>query len=298
MKAYILNFLSTHNYPEMAISELLRVYALLEKKEVFFRLLDDFYKETIDTESQDGPIGCISRELSVNFYTVKLLFYICLSKNLKIKYQKAGYSEAFFFENMTDLYCKTMECYEVFGVWGIFASGWFNSVFKMNTFTLGRLCYNIGSYRGEAFSIAKRKVEKNDRFISIHIPSTPKPFDKASRMQSYEMAYNFFKDVFKGREPLFGCDSWLLYPPNKMLLSEKSNIVSFMEDFRIVDSYEYNDDHILWRIFGKDYRASFDKLPRDSSLRKAYADFIAQGNKTGAGIGFFVYDPINKTTLK
>ncbi len=71
-----------------------------------------------------------------------------------------------------------------------------------------------------------------------------------------------------------------------------------MDDFDIVSSYEYTDNHIMWRIFGDKYNLPVNELPRDSSLRRAYVDFMMKGNKLGAGTGYFVFDAENNGILK
>lgn len=299
MKQYICEFMTEYDYPQPASDAVFEAYDALEKNENFHTLLNCYYKdENINVDKEEGPLYPISQSENVHFYTAKLVFYICLSRDLKREYLKAGYTEAFWSENIADLHCKMMECFNVHHIWGIFSLGWFNHVFRMRTFTLGRMCYNVGEYDGENFAVASRTVKRGDKFISIHIPSSGKPFDRAARLDSYERAYYFFKEDFGEKEPLFRCESWLLYPANRKILSSGSNIVSFADDFKLVKSYEYPDNRYMWRIFGDKYELPPEELPRDSSLRRAYADFLAKGNKPGAGVGFFLYDPINRTTLR
>lgn len=299
MKSYISEFMIEYEYPQEAKKAVLCAYEALEENEGFVYLLDNYYKdETIDVEIEGGLFYEICKRNAVNFYTGKLVFYICLSKYLKDEYQKAGIGEEVYRGGAGDIHCKMMECFNVYGIWGIFASGWFSTVFRLKTFALGRMSYNVGTYSGEDFFVGGREVKNGDMFVSVHIPSSGKPFDRKTRIASYELAYNFYKECFGDKEPLFRCESWLLYPVNREILSEKSNIVSFMDDFKIVSSYEHPDNRYLWRIFGSEYLLPAEKLPRDTSLRRAYADFLAKNNRSGAGVGFFVFDSINKTILK
>lgn len=299
MRNYISQFVTEYGYPQEARKVVFCAYDILEKNESFASLINNYYKdETIDADMEGGLFYEICKSNAVNFYTGKLVFYICLSKYLKDEYQKAGISEDVYRNSIEDLLCKMMECFDVYGIWGIFASGWFSTVFRLKTFALGRMSYNVGTYSGEDFFVGGREVKNGDMFVSVHIPSSGKPFDRNTRIASYELAYNFYKESFCGKEPLFRCESWLLYPKNKEILSEKSNIISFMDDFKIVGSYEYPDNRYLWRIFGSQYKLPAEKLPRDTSLRRAYADFLAKNNLPGAGVGFFVYDSVNKIILK
>jgi len=53
----------------------------------------------------------------------------------------------------------------------------------------------------------------------------------------------------------------------------------------------------MWRIFGKYGEAPVEQLPRDSTMRRAYADFLATGAYPGWAKGVFVWDDVNKTTV-
>ena len=291
MKQYILNFMAQYDYPQPAVETLTDVFNVLKDNLEFNYILENYYTdETINEDSEEGRLHRLCKDTGINFFTAKLLLYIYLSKSLREKYIKSGYSEDFWRENIGDLKIKMMECFAIHKIWGLFSIGWFPSIFRMKTFTLGRMCYNVIEYDGDDFTIGRKQVKKGDRCICIHIPSSGKPFDRATRLESYKLAHEFFG------LSLFRCESWLLYPPNREILGERSNIVSFMNDFEIVKSYEYDDD--MWRIFGDKHNLPADELPRDSSLRKAYADFLMNGNKLGVGVGYFIFDAENNNTLK
>lgn len=282
-------FMRECEYPDEAVTAVLNAYDFLIQNAKFASLLSAYYDdETINVDPEGGILYQIAVKENINFYTAKLVTYVCLSQKLKENYLNAGLSEDFWIENITDLKYKMMECFNVNHVWGIFSPSWFNGVFRMKTFTIGRLCYNTSVYDGEEFTILGHKVKKGDKIINIHIPSSGKPFDKSARVSSYRRAYEFFKT------PVFRCETWLLYPPNREILDPDSNIISFMDDFEIVDSYEYDDNSIMWRVFGDKYKLPVKDLPKNSSLRRTYADFLANGNKPGAGIGYFTYKSIKE----
>ena len=89
---------------------------------------------------------------------------------------------------------------------------------------------------------------------------------------------------------LFCCGSWLLYPRHREFLPEKSNILRFLDDFEIVSWAEKENFGDAWRVFGRYSELPVEQLPRDTSLRRAYADWLAAGNKTGDGYGLFLFD--------
>jgi len=298
MNTYIKDFTNRYSYPEGAVDALLSVYTVLKDNIEFNNIVTSFYDDTsLDFEVLSNKLKLICEKNSLNTYTVQLLFCIMLTPALKKEYIKAGIDEQIFFDTVEDLKFKLMECYEVEKVWGVIPLGWLLGIFRMRTFALGRLEFNMGTFMGDSTTVAGRRVEKDDLVINIHIPSSGKPFDQKSRMDSYEKAYYFFKDRFAGTEPLFRCETWIIYPRNKEIFNPKSNVVSFMEDFKIVSSYEYSDNRNLWRIFGAYAELPPAQLPRNTSMQRAVADWLEKGNRLGAGVGIFVFDPKNKGLL-
>ena len=299
MKEYISEYLVKYEFPENVHQTILDAYEKIGKEELFVSLIDNFYNDKeICIEEPECSFCKMCEEKGVHFFTGKLVFYICLSKNIKKEYNKLGLGEIAFTSLAYDVYAKMNECIENDEVVGI-STTWFGHVYRLMTFNLGRLAYNVGEYKGEEeFTVGGRTVKKGDMHLNIHIPSNGRPFDKASRLASYELAYHFFKERFGGKEPLFRCESWLINPKNKEILNPKSNIISFIDDFKIVGQYDYPDDRNLWRIFGKHHKLPPEKLTRETSMQKAIADYLEKGNCLGGGIGFFVYDPVKKATLK
>ncbi|NLB36646.1 MAG: hypothetical protein GX824_05005, partial [Clostridiales bacterium] len=89
---------------------------------------------------------------------------------------------------------------------------------------------------------------------------------------------------------IFCCGSWLLYPAHEFFLPKGSNILRFMHDFEIVRSRETDEFNNAWRVFGRYANLPYNELPRNTSLRKAYANWLESGNKAGDGYGIFIFD--------
>lgn len=58
--------------------------------------------------------------------------------------------------------------------------------------------------------------------INVRIPRTGTPMDKESCDTAYAYAREFFKDQV-GENCVFVCNSWLLFPENKSILSPNTN---------------------------------------------------------------------------
>ena len=63
-----------------------------------------------------------------------------------------------------------------------------------------------------------------------------------------------------------------------------------MNDYEIISSGEYNGYGEVWRLFDRMYDGDVDHLPMDSSLRRAYAELIRNGEKTGWGRGLLILE--------
>jgi hypothetical protein len=70
------------------------------------------------------------------------------------------------------------------------------------------------------------------------------------------------------------------------MLKDGSNLRLFMDDFDVIE-FGYDPDYSeRWRLFDC-LEEDFDKLPNDSSLRRAYIDLMKRGDKMGWGYGVF-----------
>ena len=109
-------------------------------------------------------------------------------------------------------------------------------------------------------------------------------------MHAYNQAQEFFKDEFNGGPILFGCGSWLLFDKYLDFLPEKSNTAKFIRDFEILEQEEKEEFNDGWRIFDRFSDLPVEQWPRDNSLRRAFAEFVEAGGKTGHGFGVILFD--------
>ena len=72
-----------------------------------------------------------------------------------------------------------------------------------------------------------------------------------------------------------------------------------MGDFDIYEWKEKEEFSDAWRLFGRSARLPVEEWYEDNSLRRAYKNWIAAGNKSGSGRGFIVmYKGKNVTHIK
>ncbi len=134
-----------------------------------------------------------------------------------------------------------------------------------------------------------REGFKDEDLFAVHIPQTGTKLDVESKNESYRQAAEFYKEAFGGGPVIFTCRSWLLFPRHREVMNPQSNMIAFMNDFDEVDRGLYDDYAQAWRLFGVQYEGDVDKLPQDNSLRRTYATWMKNGEKTGWAKGVIVY---------
>lgn len=281
---YLENFIKKCNYPKESINDILTAGEKLKKQDESFILskILEYAKDysAFDFKKANEELAEIAKKINISEKTVWLVFYILLSKELEGIYAKNNIDNEIYVNSMMDLKYKTLECKETDGVWGIVPVFWYESFFNLTLFALGRLQFEVKEF-GYEYNKNGLMLSKTDKVINIHIPSSGK-LHKEDCIKSFKQAQEFFKD--KVPNAVFVCHSWLLFPKNREILNEKSNIVMFMDFF---DIHHFEEEVVFgnaWRIFGR----AFDKdiVPK-TTLQKEFYDYLVKGNKVGWGSGVF-----------
>ena len=236
----------------------------------------------------------IGEMIGVHKYTIELFYFMYISYELRTRYKAQNIDDAIFWQSMTDLRAKLVECRDVYEINGSFVAPWFFGFFQMTRFALGRLQFEHSTFdEDQPYTRAGATLHNGDTMVGMHIPSLG-PLTDENMLDAFKRAYNFpyFECArIKGTELMaFCCGSWLLYPPHEEFLPPHSNIRKFMHCFDIIDSWDDEDFHDKWRIFAKYHTLPIDELPRDTSLRRAFADRLAAGKPVGGGYGIFFFD--------
>lgn len=294
MLNYIKNFLIEFEYEKDDCECILNSYnSIFKNKEANFILesiLSDYRKNmNIDWENAMKKMQTISEISGIHIYTASFVCCICLTEKLKEYYTRNNIPLDIWHDTMLDFKYKLKECRLVKGICGTFVCGWYGKFFVLNLFTLGRLQFRINTLRYD-YNKNGVNLKVGDPVVDIHIPRTETPLDEKSCIDSYKKAKIFFADKFKDKPMPFVCSSWLLCEQNKKMLSEKSNILRFINDFEIIcNKYSKEGDYSeMWRLFDMDYTGNLDDFPEDTSFRRAYKNHLKAGGKVGAAYGIFI----------
>lgn len=270
------------DFPQEAVEFFSKLYEKAEKTEGAIECIIDTEKIYYAEGSVGEHMEKLAELMGENRYCTDMLFLLCCAVDLDAVYKEKGYSVDMYLGVLTDLKCKTIECHDVYGMWGTFVFSWFQWFFTLKRFCLGRLQYEII----ESPIDYKDKLKKGEAVINCHIPSSGKLSPELVN-ESLKLAYGFFKC---DGEMLVHCVTWMLFPEYKEagVFPEGTNLRYFYDLFDIVEALPRDLSANYWRVFGTT-EADLSKLPRDTGLRKRLADFLEKYRREGVGRGFLTY---------
>lgn len=254
----------------------------------FLNIVKKYDSDDFDFQNMLDDVKILAEKTDICPYTAYMLLFICMSPKLHSRYIEKGIDNKIFYDTMQDLRYKLEECRLVHEKTGTFVPRWYKGFFEMKIFALGRLQFEINQTWFDC-EVNGTKIPKGTKVLSVHIPRTGTKLEHSLVIDSHRQAAEFFKDEFDGNI-IFICNSWLLYPWNRAVLKDGSNLAEFYDDFTIVSSGEYENYSEVWRLFDCLYDGNPDKLPNDTSLRRAYIERIKDGLPIGHGTGVILYD--------
>ena len=288
MHNYICNFLEEYKYDRSSSDCLLSTYDQITLSSLSLELLEEILELYNSDYCCDFDIifqksERISQILEIHEFTVELLVFICLSKHLKELYLEKGIATEYYRKSMADLKYKLDECMLVYGIVGSFVAKWFVAFFKLNRFGIGRLQFEVIPFR-TSYNKNGIILTPETKVINIHIPRSKEPLTEEACMESYREAKEFFRTEVTTDPCPFVCDSYLLYPENEKFLPPKTNTYRFMKSFEILSTRTDKDRSNLWRIFDTQEK-NIDRLPADTTMRRAFIEYLKKGGKMGAARG-------------
>lgn len=291
------NLMSKLELPEEAEKEFTSVVKLADENLQFGRELDKLIMRFMFPKAHDirrflEKLSPIAQNYSVNENILQFVFLLLSAETLYKRYTKQRIPDEIFYDTIRDLKYKFDECVDCKGYYGTFVPHWFEGFYRLERFALGRFQYEHTDTDREIVTPNGIRIKKGTKVLFLHIPSGGAPLTDEVRLDSYKQAYEFYKDssFVKNGRIVFVCHSWLLYKEHYKFLPENSNILRFMNDFYIYDQYISDIKEDLWRIYGKYENSPLSELPEDTSLKRAYKQWLLDGNSVGGGVGVIVFD--------
>lgn len=228
----------------------------------------------------------------VNENIVNLLFILECTGYTYEDYKARNISDDIFYHSMEDITFKVRECKKIKGVYGTFVPTWYQSFFKCERFAFGRLQYDYYWFHSkESININGFQINEGDKTLYCHIPSSG-PLLYKDVIDSLRQARDFFTDRVRDGVLFVECFSWLLFPEYRHIFKTCSeNIDSFIDNFYIYGSYDYEKFTDCWRIFNVDIdECVVDQLPEDTRLQKGFKKYLQENSIFGDGQGILLFD--------
>lgn len=264
-------------------NELLNLLEKLLNNDEFLKLVYSYKNEDFDFLKTLEATKTFSQNNNLCEYTVYMLLLLCMVIQLHKRYIQKGISDEIFYNTMCDFKYKLDECKLIHKKIGTFVPSWYKGFFEMRIFALGRLQFEINHTWFDC-TVKGIYIPKGTKVLSVHIPRTGMPLCHDLVVDSYKNAKEFFKDEFND-DIIFICNSWLLYPWNRSVYKEGSNLAKFYDDFTIVSFGEYQNYSEIWRLFDCLYDGNPNNLPCDTSLRRSFIERIKNNQPIGHGTG-------------
>lgn len=120
-------------------------------------------------------------------------------------------------------------------------------------------------------------LKRDDPIVSVHIPSCGKLLPELCE-QSYTKMLSILKTNYSDyKYKIFACEhSWLLDPHLTDFLSESSNILAFQRKYSLYQN-DATGKAVYDFLFFEPYSTPLEKLPEDTSLRRAIKNYYLGG---------------------
>jgi hypothetical protein len=135
-------------------------------------------------------------------------------------------------------------------------------------------------------------LKPGDLTLDMHIPGGGGMSLEKCR-DSLQRAVPFFRRVFPDQPfQAIHCGSWIFNNQLEQIPLSSDNLVRFQRELYLYPIPSGNRDGLWFVFLQHEDQLDLAKLPRDTSLRRAVADFLAAGNRWRVGGMFFLTDDL------
>ena len=281
-REFLVLFLENTHFPDAAKEAILT--AADQVSEQIAPILA-IYEDEYNHEATIPHIQALAKTSGVHEYTLWTVLLSLAAEKARPFYT----TEELYWNTFADLMYKALECFDIYGIWGTFVAHWYPIFYNGTIVKLGRMEYQVRkcSFK-ESKTVLGITINPGESILALHIPASGEPFDAASRLESYRMAWEYFCP--DGKPLVCTCGSWLLYDKYEEVFAPNSNIANFRKDFYMLNSKESETFSNIWRVFGSDHNLSAQELPERTSLQRAFKRYILSGGTHGNGTGVIVFD--------
>lgn len=252
-------------------TEMIQKLKLVSEK-IDLKQIDFYLKQLMDRETAVESYRHLKTLLEEDKDNMKMLYcQLECARRVFDQYQKKHIKDTIYKDTMKCFSRFIEECKKKNGRMFFDRDWWTYRQISMSLFRIGELEYEFQKYEGE-------------NVIAIHIPSDAN-LSKGAVDASMKQAEIFFQTYYHDyKYEKYSCDSWLLSPRLKPLLSRKSNILSFQNRFHIVRENNEDKGYIEW-LFQVPIDTNYKDLPAKTDLQKKVKEILLNGGNIGSAYG-------------
>ena len=252
-------------------TEMIQKLKLVGEK-IDLKQIDFYLKQLMDRETAVESYRHLKTLLEEDKDNMKMLYcQLECARRVFDQYQKKHIKDTIYKDTMKCFSRFIEECKKKNGRMFFDRDWWTYRQISMSLFRIGELEYEFQKYEDE-------------NVIAIHIPSDAN-LSKGAVNASMKQAEIFFQTYYHDyKYEKYSCDSWLLSPRLKPLLSKKSNILSFQNRFHIVRENNEDKGYIEW-LFQVPIDTNYKNLPAKTDLQKKVKEILLNGGNIGSAYG-------------
>lgn len=252
-------------------TEMIQKLKLVGEK-IDLKQIDFYLKQLMDRETAVESYRHLKTLLEEDKDNMKMLYcQLECARQVFDQYQKKHIKDTIYRDTMKCFSRFIEECKKKNGRMFFDRDWWTYRQISMSLFRIGELEYEFQKYEDE-------------NVIAIHIPSDANLSKGAvnASMKQAEILFQTYYHDYKYEK--YSCDSWLLSPRLKPLLSKKSNILSFQNRFHIVRENNEDKGYIEW-LFQVPIDTNYKNLPAKTDLQKKVKEILLNGGNIGSAYG-------------
>jgi hypothetical protein len=246
-----------------------------------FSFVEEHFNKLFSVETGDEAYKNIVK-LKENEYGLKpLAIYLAAAIKTWELYEKLGIPRIIYTDTMKMFSRFVHEHFETYGFYGFDRDFWIYRILSSSLFRLGTLEFELKKCAEN--DRLKGYAAEGEKIISVHIPS-----DAVMTRENLNNSYKMLKDFFAKYFPEYGgkiafCGTWLLDPVLKDLLPEKSKILEFQSDYKIIDISLENSEFVTW-VYKKKFD-NFNLLPENTTLQRNMKKHLLSGGVISLATG-------------
>jgi len=258
---------------------------ILEKAEEGIVRLEEALAKNEDTPAQVTELTqSVGLEKDLGMLAVSML----LTEKSRALFKERGIPENIFVDSMKNIRIWMNTCISDRGHLGMYEYGWIANNLRGGVLRLGRFEFHVIPFnRAEEWSANGVTVRNGDPVINVHIPADGH-MEPTEMEESFRLAYQYYG---VGKITPFVCDSWLLYPGNKLFCKPESRMVTFLNYFHILEYRDSPNSSELKRVFGEHEKYDDPTTFReDTPLQRSLKAHLLNGGTIGNGFGILLHD--------